>query len=314
MRLVYLCAVDPPPPNSDFLNVQKFFESLPKYLLPRTDREDSPHMLYFADRVGSNWLPEFHDFAVVFLSDTLLTDKTALSCLSRAATAFPNMIGIDLYDNLSPEMQVVAKKYCKRIFLSATGKEFLITTFPEIAASFDLEEKKLNESLQNEGFSYLSEKVGRLSDQQRKNEMKSMVSFALSLAILFVILAVFFCNFEKVSNIGDDLDWEEIVVISAGIISLTAIGISMCRFFFLLGKSFMVESIRCGDRAHAIELGIFYLKLYKGKFKWGELRDVLQSWNIDKGSAFINLDAKDIEGLNFDKISQIWKSDKIMKI
>ena len=57
-------------------------------------------MLYFADRIGSNWVPEFHDFAIVFLSETFLTNDKALSCLSRAKNAFPNMVGIDLYNNL----------------------------------------------------------------------------------------------------------------------------------------------------------------------------------------------------------------------
>ena len=41
----------------------------------------------------------------------------------------------------------------------------------------------------------------------------------------------------------------------------------------------------------------------------GELRDVLQSWNIDNGSAFIDLDAKDIEGVSLDKITSIIKKN-----
>lgn len=89
------------------------------------------------------------------------------------------------------------------------------------------------------------------------------------------------------------------------IVVLSALDISICRFLFLLGKSFMVEAIRCADRAHAIGLGRLYLKLFKGKFKWEELRDVLQSWNIDNGSAFIDLDAKDIEGVSLDKVTSI---------
>lgn len=99
---------------------------------------------FFADRIGANWLPEFHDFAVVFLSETLLKSEKALACLGRARTAFPNMVGIDLYNNLSSDMRNKAEQYCKRIFSPAEGKEFLLTTFPEIAAAFDLETKKIN--------------------------------------------------------------------------------------------------------------------------------------------------------------------------
>ena len=67
----------------------------------------------------------------------------------------------------------------------------------------------------------------------------------------------------------------------------------------------MVEAIRCSDRAHAIGLGRLYLKLFKGKFEWSELKDVLQSWNIDQGSAFKNLDAKDIEVSGLDQIISV---------
>lgn len=69
----------------------------------------------------------------------------------------------------------------------------------------------------------------------------------------------------------------------------------------------MVESIRSSDRAHAIGLGRLYLKLFKSKFKWEELRDVLQNWNIDKGSAFINLDAKELESVKLDDIVSVFK-------
>ena len=88
---------------------------------------------------------------------------------------------------------------------------------------------------------------------------------------------------------------------------LSILSVSIARFLFLLGKSFMVEAIRCADRAHAIGLGRLYLSLYKSRFKWDELKDVLKSWNIDSGSAFISLDAKDIEPVSLDKVTSIFK-------
>jgi len=88
---------------------------------------------------------------------------------------------------------------------------------------------------------------------------------------------------------------------------LSVLSVSVARFLFLLGKSFMVEAIRCADRAHAIGLGRLYLQLYKNKFEWNELKDVLKNWNIDNGSAFISLDAKDIEPVSLDKVTSIFK-------
>ena len=65
MRLLYLCAVDPPPPQSDGSAVRNFFETLPEYLYPASSDRDSPHKLFFADRVGRGVIMEFFDFAVV---------------------------------------------------------------------------------------------------------------------------------------------------------------------------------------------------------------------------------------------------------
>ena len=52
------------------------------------------------------------------------------------------------------------------------------------------------------------------------------------------------------------------------------------------------------------------MQLYKNKFEWSELKDVLQNWNIDSGSAFIGLDAKDIENVGVEKIVSALKNVK----
>lgn len=305
MRLVYLCTTDPPPPNSDWPNVLEFFKAIPKYLHPKTEELNTPHMLYFADRIGSNWVPEFHDFAIVFLSETFLTNDKALSCLSRAKNAFPNMVGIDLYNNLSSEMIKKANQYCRRIFSPNEGKEFLLSAFPEIAAAYDLETKELTKSIESEGYQYLDQTINDLNQRGKKNRRISFVCYVLSFIAIFVLLVFVFWRFCSFANSEVNFDIQKAIILCVKIVVLSALDISICRFLFLLGKSFMVEAIRCADRAHAIGLGRLYLKLFKGKFKWEELRDVLQSWNIDNGSAFIDLDAKDIEGVSLDKVTSI---------
>ena len=180
MRLVYLCTADPPPPNSDFPIVQAFFESLPEYLHPKAKNSSSPHMLYFADRIGSNWMPEFHDFAIAFISERFLRDAKAINCLSRAYAAFPNLICIDLYNNLTPDLVAIAQNYSKRIYSPSEGKEFLLTTFPEIAASYDLETKQLTQSIEKEGFEYLTQTIAALKKQEHTNKFISFFCYTLS--------------------------------------------------------------------------------------------------------------------------------------
>lgn len=301
MRLVYLCAVEPPL-KSDFQAVQAFFKEIPEYLHPRTSTTNSPHMLFFADRIGSSFLPEFHDFAIVFLSERILTDPTALSCLGRSRTAFPNMVGIDLYNNLSPELKETASAYTKRIFAPDEAKEFLLTTFPNIAAAFDLETERLTESIETDGYQYLESTIADLKKQATTNKCIAFFCYVTSfigLAAMLFFTYRRFCTFAY-TNAVVDIHYTIILCLEAVILS--ALVVALSRFLFLLGKSFMVESIRFFDRAHAIGLGRLYLKLYKEKFQWNELRDVLASWNIDSGSAFRHLDAKDIEPLSLDRV------------
>lgn len=307
MRLVYLCTVEPPPPHSDFPAVQEFFKSIPSYLHPRDTSTNSPHMLFFADRIGSNWLPEFHDFAVVFLSDRILTDPNSLACLGRAKLAFPSMIGIDLYNNLSEELKEKAYTYTKRIFSPDEGKEFLLTTFPEIAAAYDLEAERLNESIETEGYQYLDSTISDLKKQASMNKAVAILCYIASFVVLAAMLAFTYRRFCTFAYTEATVDLNYAIILCVEAIVLSALAVSLSRFLFLLGKSFMVESIRFFDRAHAIGLGRLYLKLYKEKFKWQELRDVLQSWNIDAGSAFRNLDAKDIEPISLDHMLSAFK-------
>lgn len=303
MRLLYLCAVDPPPPQSDRSAVRNFFETLPEYLYPASSDRDSPHKLFFADRVGRGLIMEFFDFAVVFLSKNFLNSENAMACLARAKTAFPSMVCIDLHNNLTAEEKSIAAKCSKHILSLDEGKQFLISTFPEIAAAYDLQTKELTKSIETDGYEYLDDTISDLEKQKERNYRISWGCYILSLIMLVAILVFAFFKFSKLAFAGMDISLYQTIALCVEIVVLSIAAVSISRFLFLLGKSFMVESLRNANRAHAIGLGKLYLKLYKGKFKWDELKDVLRNWNIDSGSAFMTLDAKDIEPVSLDNLS-----------
>ena len=303
MRLLYLCAIDPPPPHSDGSAVRSFFETLPEYLYPASRDRDSPHKLFFADRVGKGVIMELFDFAVVFLSKNFLNNENAMACLERVKTAFPSMVCIDLHNNLTAEEKSIAARYSKHILSLDEGKQFLISTFPEIAAAYDLQTKELTKSIETDGYEYLDDTISDLEKQKECNYRISWACYGLSLIILVALLIFAFCKFSKLDSTGIDISLYQTIVLCVEIVVLSIAAVSISRFLFLLGKSFMVESLRNANRAHAIGLGKLYLKLYKGKFKWDELKDVLRNWNIDSGSAFMTLDAKDIEPVSLDNLS-----------
>ena len=170
--------------------------------------------------------------------------------------------------------------------------------------------KELTESIEKDGYNYLDETISDLKVREKENRRISFGCYGIAFIILMAMFGFVLWRFGMTANVEIETDLKRTIVLCVEIVVLSALAVSSCRFLFLLGKSFMVEAIRCADRAHAIGLGRLYLKLFKGKFKWEELRDVLQSWNIDKGSAFINLDAKDIEGVNLDKVASVIRKNE----
>ena len=160
-------------------------------------------------------------------------------------------------------------------------------------------------SIETDGYDFLEKTIEDLDKREKKNKILSWICYISSfvfLVIMLIMATVFMVHFdEKEESIVS------IIVIGVEIVILSAIIISIARFLFLLGKSLMVESIRNADRAHAIGLGRLYMQLYKKDFQWEELKDVLKNWNIDSGSAFINMDAKDIEAVKLDHVLSPFK-------
>ncbi len=310
MNIVYLCKADPPPPQSDYPKVIEFFNSLPEYLSPRGPRNNSNHTLYFADRVSENWFPDLYDFAIVFVSELFIDDEKAMKCLAFASKSIKKLICIDLHDKLTSEQKGILKKYTDNIFSTEEGKNFLLNTFYDEDALSKQEAEELKEAIETDGYKYLDGTIKGLNNSSRKNEVMALFCYYGALFPLVGIVGFLLKNnveFPKVMEEGDIYNFIfcciKMVLLSGGMIALT-------RYIFMLGKSFMVESIRLSNRAHAIGLGKLYMQLYKNKFEWSELKDVLQNWNIDSGSAFIGLDAKDIENVSVEKIISALKSVK----
>lgn len=305
MRVLYLCCRGLPE-NSDYLNAREFFKSFPPELRP-VGMEDSTStdMMFFAD-VGNKTFPiEFFGFAVVFLSESYFRDECAMFNLGRVQSAFiSNLVCIDLYDELSEEHKEYAREHSKRFLSREEGRKFLTEELPEIARIYDLDAKRINEVIENEGITYLDSCIEEHNEREKRNKFIGYGCYALSFLFLIAMLIFTFVHINRLFNA--DFRLEKAIAVGVGIVLMSTVIIALSRFFFLLGKSFMVESVRAYNRAHAMRFGKLYLQIYKENFDWTELKDVLKTWNIDSGSAFINLDAKDLEALKLSDL--LWKS------
>ncbi|WP_303905985.1 hypothetical protein [Thiohalomonas denitrificans] len=61
---------------------------------------------------------------------------------------------------------------------------------------------------------------------------------------------------------------------------------ALARYAFVLSNSFMHESLKSGERLHAIKFGEFYLDAYGADAEWDQLKEAFEHWNISGDSAF----------------------------
>jgi hypothetical protein len=61
---------------------------------------------------------------------------------------------------------------------------------------------------------------------------------------------------------------------------------ALARYSFVLSSSFMHESLKSGERLHAIKFGEFYLDAYGADAEWSQLKEAFEHWNISGQSAF----------------------------
>ena len=149
--------------------------------------------------------------------------------------------------------------------------------------------ENLNISLE----SYLKDVFAKLEKNEKTNRNLAYFSYASS--VLFLLLIVVFGIVRLYNYTYNELNiYSNIIYLLQNIVVLTVLA-ALSRLMFILGKSFMVEAIRNGDRIHAISFGKFFIQAYGKQASRQEIREVLGEWNIDKGSSFHTQDAKEID-------------------
>jgi len=131
--------------------------------------------------------------------------------------------------------------------------------------------------------------------KRRENHYKKIAYLCYALSFVTLIICVLF-SMNKISLVMSTSNTlaTQIQIAVLGVFIITLI-IAASRYCFVLGKSFMVESLRNADRIHAISFGEFYLKAFQDKVDRNEIKEVFQHWNIDKGSTFISQTTGDFD-------------------
>ncbi|MGB8966680.1 MAG: toll/interleukin-1 receptor domain-containing protein [Candidatus Cybelea sp.] len=150
---------------------------------------------------------------------------------------------------------------------------------------------------------YVQPTVDKLLARGQRFALLATISYASVGLILIVGLTyVAICGSLRGSSL---VTWE--AVAKSTITSILVIGLlwAIARFAFVLGRSFMVESLRNEDRIHAISFGQFYLRAFGDKADWPEMKEAFKYWNIDIGSSFLQQSAADIDSPVLQAIARI---------
>ncbi|WP_391117755.1 toll/interleukin-1 receptor domain-containing protein [Psychrobacillus sp. L3] len=154
---------------------------------------------------------------------------------------------------------------------------------------------------------YITEAITRLTAKERDYRSIAYASYFLCGAFLICAITFLLYKADFIMHSKKELTTSEQIQLGLVGFVLLALIISLARFSFLIGKSFMVESLRNSDRIHAISFGKFYLEAFGDKADWNEIKEAFQHWNIDGGSSFISQSANDFDPEIFKNIIEFTK-------
>lgn len=140
---------------------------------------------------------------------------------------------------------------------------------------------------------YLKDVFNKLDKNEKRN--KTLAYFSYIISSLFLLSVLPFVFFRTANFTYNDSELFQSALYTIQNFAVLAVLAALSRLTFILGKSFMVEAIRNGDRIHAISFGKFYIQAYGNNATRQEIREVLGEWNIDKESSFHTQDAKEID-------------------
>lgn len=124
------------------------------------------------------------------------------------------------------------------------------------------ERREVQKKVEATAATYIKESLTNL--EERETGYRRVAYFWYGLAMFSLIGGLAFGVWRAATLSSNDKtpSWESLAEL--GLITILVVGVlgALSRFAFLLGKAFMVESLRNADRSHAISFGEFYLNAF----------------------------------------------------
>ncbi|HFK1742231.1 toll/interleukin-1 receptor domain-containing protein [Bacillus cereus] len=212
-----------------------------------------------------------------------------------------------VFDDIVYENMLIFRGSMEKIHEFASTFSYRISELIGETQAIEEENKEKIATVEKKIDTYITGAMTRLTAKEK--DYRNIAYICYGLCGLFLIAAIIFLLYKVNFIINPQKVLTTAEQIQLGLVGfvLLALILSVARFLYLIGKSFMVESLRNSDRIHAISFGEFYLKAYQEKADWSEIKEAFQHWNIDGGSSFNSQSANDFDPEIFKNIIEFTK-------
>lgn len=127
-------------------------------------------------------------------------------------------------------------------------------------------------------------------------------ALSIGMGILFVVVSTF-AGAESFHS--SSFSWPYFTYVTfRGLVVLTMF-VALARYAFIFSNSYMHESLKNGERRHAINFGKFYLEVYGADASWSDIKEAFEHWNIDSQNAFTKKQTSDFDPNLLDKTASL---------
>jgi hypothetical protein len=130
--------------------------------------------------------------------------------------------------------------------------------------------------------SYINETISDLNKREKYQRRTALFWYILGFASIVsgIGIAFWFSNL-TLSVFKEQENWSLTTFYALKSVFIIIILIAASKYSFMLGKSYMSESLKIADRIHAISFGKFYLQIFNDKINPVEIKEIFRDWNIN---------------------------------
>ncbi|WP_417384927.1 toll/interleukin-1 receptor domain-containing protein [Gimesia sp.] len=172
--------------------------------------------------------------------------------------------------------------------------ERALAAFEGRKAAEEKKQDEVKERIEANAADFIKDAIKALNARESSNRIAANAWYIIGFLTLVAGVGFSITSFVTFSG-STGTSWVEPTLLA--IKSLVVIGllIACAKYSFTLGRSFMIEALKCSDRNHAISFGEFYLRAFGADVQWAELKEVFQHWNIDRASSFTDIKTNDFD-------------------